>query len=214
MKTKASKVVWNQAEQAAVKDGLKRLLQANRHPRHSWARLLWVAQREVIPTGRWRNERSLAPGIFRDSKTNELHWGSPRDIVFEALRELQLLPAEQLRREPLPAREAVRLPPALKPEKAPAGTVSPAPKPIPADPVPEAERANQRLKELEKQYAEALTKLRQLEEERAESRVFARLEQLEAAVVEILEFITGHGFKPTPDVGILNRVGLARSFAA
>jgi hypothetical protein len=214
MKTKASKVVWNQAEQTAVKEGLKQLLQATRLPRHSWAHLLWVAQRAVLPSGRWRNERSLAPGIFRDSKTNELHWGSPRDIVFEALRDLQVLPAEQLRREPLPAREAVRLPPALKPEKAPAGTVSPAPKPIPSDPVPEAERANQRLKELEKQYAEALTKLRQLEEERAESRLVARLDQLEAAVGQITEFITSHGYRPTSDFVAVNRVALARSFAA
>lgn len=213
MKTKASKVVWTQAEQTAVKEALKPLIAANCHPRHPWAHLLSVAQRVALPCSRWRQERCLAPSIFRCSKTNELHWGSPRDIVFEALRELQVLPAEQLRREPLPAREAVRLPSDLKPARSPEKSVQ-ASEAVSARPPTEAEQAIERLKQLEKRHAEAMAKLKQLEEERAESRVFAQLDKLEASVVEILDFITGHGFKPTPEAGILNRVGLARSFYA
>lgn len=211
MKTKASKVVWTQAEQTAVKEALKPLIAANCHPRHPWAHLLSVAQRVALPCSRWRQERCLAPSIFRCSKSNEQRWGSPRDILFEALRELHVLPAEQRRRDPLPAREAVRLPSDLKPARSPESR-APASEAVSARPPTEAEQAIERLKQLEKQHAEALDKLRQLEEERAESRVFARLQQLEAAVEQITEFITSHGYKPMS--GAFTRVGLPRSFAA
>ncbi len=264
------KIHWTAAEQGCVKDALKQLLQANRHPRQRWAHLLYVAQREVLPAHRWRNKTSLVPAVFNDSRTQEPRYGSAHDIVFDALRELNLIPKDQRRVAPLPRREGLRVPTAAAPEdpaeghgthplaevpsypngggvaenigdrstlgaqkslaappcSRPAGPVSlPLADNVSSTPsgctgevltqtVTEAEDALSRLKELQAEHANVLAQLRKLEEERAESRILARLDQLGVEVRMITEFITSHGYRPRSGPGFMGRVDFNQGMAA
>lgn len=192
------KINWNQSERTAVKGALKQLIQANKFPRRSWAHLLYVAQHDALHSDRWRKEACLAPNIFLDSKTNESRWGSPRVIVFDALQELGLIPQEQGYHDPLPPRQRLRMPPPARPGRPPESSTVPAPEQAPSHPLKEVDQAIQRLRELEKQHAEALT----------------RLEQLEAAVGQITDFITSHGYAPAPGPDSTHRILLAKGFAA
>jgi hypothetical protein len=208
------KIIWLDAEQVAVKDALKQLLQGKGWANYSWASLLNMAQQTVLSRDRWRKEASLVPGIFFDSKTRQPRWGSPRDIVFEALLELRLIPEDQRRRDPLPIPKSLRMPSAAALENSPKGNAWSDARKVASGTVTEAEHAKtvDRLMQVEAELANARSKLQNLESERSESLILSRLQALETLVNSLLEFVTSHGYAPRSHSN--PRGALGTSFAA
>lgn len=108
-------ICWTEAEKTIVKAALKDLLVAGKHPKASWAQMLHHAQKS-LDRRRRRKPRCLVPNVSISKVTQEKTWGSSRDIIVEALRELGLVPDSQMRWEPLPHRQGLRVPPPTDPD--------------------------------------------------------------------------------------------------